>query len=122
LSPQPPRSALRGEIWWAHFATDIPGKNRPAVIVSQDGRNLHPRAGSVLAIPLSTSTQKLGPWHLLLRARETGLREDSVVWAENISAVGKDQLIEPVSGHRSLTNTQICRLAGLVRIAMGCVE
>jgi mRNA interferase MazF len=122
LSPQPARSPLRGEIWWAHLATDTTGKNRPAVIVSQNGRNQHPRADSVLVIPLSTSIQKLGPWHLLLRAGETGLREDSVAWAENISTVSKDQLLEPVAGHRALTNTQICRLAGLVRIAMGCVE
>jgi len=83
---------------------------------------MHPRATSVLAIPLSTSIQKLGPWHLLLRAGETGLREDSVAWAENISTVSKDQLVEPVVGHRPLTNTQICRLAGLVRVAMGCVD
>jgi mRNA-degrading endonuclease toxin of MazEF toxin-antitoxin module len=76
----------------------------------------------VLAIPLSTSVTKLGPWHLLLRAGETGLREDSVAWAENIGAIKKDQLIEPVQGHRPLTNTQICRLASLVRLAMGCVE
>jgi mRNA-degrading endonuclease toxin of MazEF toxin-antitoxin module len=76
----------------------------------------------VLAIPLSTSIHKLGPWHLLLRAGETGLREDSVAWAENITTVGKDQLLEPVSGHRALSNTQICRLAELVRVAMGCVE
>jgi len=122
MSVQAPRSPQRGEIWWAHFHTDAPGKNRPAVIVSQNGRNMHPRATSVLAIPLSTSIQRLGPWHLLLRAGETGLREDSVAWAENISTVAKDQLVEPVAGHRSLTNTQICRLAGLVQMAMGCVE
>jgi len=122
LSPQQPRSPLRGEIWWAHFATDTPGKNRPAVIVSQNGRNQHPRADSVLAVPLSTSVQKLGPWHLLLRAGETGLREDSVAWVENISAVAKDQLVAPVAGHRPLTNAQIYRLAGLVRLAMGCVD
>jgi mRNA-degrading endonuclease toxin of MazEF toxin-antitoxin module len=122
LSPQQPRSPLRGEIWWAHFATDTAGKNRPAVIVSQNGRNQHPRADSVLAVPLSTSVQKLGPWHLLLRAGETGLREDSVAWAENISAVAKNQLVAPVARHRPLTNTQIYRLAELVRLAMGCVE
>ena len=122
MSAQESRSPQRGEIWWVHFHTDAPGKNRPAVIVSQNGRNSHPRAGSVLAVPLSTSIQKLGPWHLLLRAGETGLREDSVAWAENIGTVIKDQLVEPVVGHRPLTNTQICRLAGLVRVAMGCVD
>jgi mRNA-degrading endonuclease toxin of MazEF toxin-antitoxin module len=113
---------MRGEIWWAHFATDPPGKNRPAVIVSQNGRNQHPYANSVLVIPLSTPMQKLGPWHLLLPAGETGLPEDTVAWAENIAAVGKDQLIEPIPGHRAVGDAQICRLAGLVRIAMGCVE
>jgi mRNA-degrading endonuclease toxin of MazEF toxin-antitoxin module len=122
MSAQALRSPQRGEIWWAHFYTDSPSKNRPAVIVSQNGRNNHPRANTVLAVPLSTSIHKLGPWHLLLRAGETGLREDSVAWAENITNVGKDQLLEPVSGHRPLSNTQICRLAGLVRVAMGCVE
>jgi hypothetical protein len=59
---------------------------------------------------------------LLLRAGETGLAEDSVAWADNIATVGKIQLLQPVSGHRSLSNTQICRLAELVRVAMGCAE
>ena len=118
----PPRPPLRGEIWWAHFAIDPPGKNRPAVVVSQNGRNQHPFANSVLAIPLSTPMPKLGPWHLLLQADETGLPEDTVAWAEKISDVGKDQLIEPVPGHRPLSNTQICKLAALVSVAMGCVE
>jgi mRNA-degrading endonuclease toxin of MazEF toxin-antitoxin module len=122
MSAQVLRSPQRGEIWWTHLSNDSPGKNRPAVIVSQNGRNNHPRADTVLAIPLSTSIQKPGPWHLLLRAGETGLREDSVAWAESITTVGKDQLLEPVSGHRPLSNTQICRLAGLVKSAVGCVE
>lgn len=122
MSADAMRTPLRGEIWWAHFHTDPPGKNRPAVIVSTNGRNSHPRADTVLAIPLSISTHKLGPWHLLLRAGETGLREDSVAWAENIATVSKLQLVEPVSGHRSLTHTQVCRLVGLVRVAMGCAE
>jgi mRNA-degrading endonuclease toxin of MazEF toxin-antitoxin module len=122
MSPQERPHPLRGEIWWAHFQTDEPGKNRPAVIVSTNQRNSHPRATTVLAIPLSTSVQKLGPWHLLLRAGETGLREDGVAWAENIGVVGKDQLKERVAGHRPLTNTQICRLADLVRVALGCVD
>jgi mRNA-degrading endonuclease toxin of MazEF toxin-antitoxin module len=122
MSAQMLRSPQRGEIWWTHFYTDSPGKNRPAVIVSHNGRNNHPRADTVLAIPLSTSIHKLGPGHLLLRAGETGLREDSAAWADNITTVSKAQLLEPVIGHRPLSNTQICRLAELVRVAMGCVE
>lgn len=122
MSLQLARSPQRGEIWWAHFPSDEPGKNRPAVIVSTNGRNSHPRAETVLAIPLSTSVHKLGPWHLLLRAEETGLREDSVAWAENIGVLPKTHLNEPIQGHRPVTHAQICRLAELVRLAMGCVE
>jgi mRNA-degrading endonuclease toxin of MazEF toxin-antitoxin module len=122
VSPQIERSPRRGEIWWAHFQIDPPGKNRPGIIVSTNERNLHPRANTVLVVPLSTSIHKLGPWHLLLLKGETGLLEDSVAWAENVGVVSKDQLKGPLEGHRPVTNTQICRLAGLVRLAMGCVE
>jgi mRNA-degrading endonuclease toxin of MazEF toxin-antitoxin module len=123
VSPQQLRSPLRGEIWWTHFPTDPPEKGRrPVVVVSADGRNCQPRSNTVLVIPLSTSIHKSRPADLLLRSGETGLREDSVAQADNISAIGKDQLTEPVTGHRPLSNTQICRLAGLVRIAMTCVE
>ena len=113
---------LRGEIWWIHFSFDAPEKNRPAVIVSVNGRNAHPRANTVLAIPLSTSIHKPGPAHMLLRAGETGLAEDSVAWAENIGVVAKDQLRGPFAGHRPLTHTKICKLAALVKLAMGCVD
>jgi len=113
---------LRGEIWWIHFSFDTPEKNRPAIIVSVNGRNAHPRANTVLAIPLSTSIHKPGPAHMLLRAGETGLGQDSVAWAENIGVVAKDQLRGPVAGHRPLTHTQICKLAALVNLAMGCVD
>lgn len=115
-------SPLRGDIWWAHFAFDPPEKFRPAIIVSANGRNTHPRANTVLAIPLSTSIHKASPAQLLLGPGETGLREDSVAWAENISVVAKDQLVRRVDGHRPMTHSQICRLANLVRLAMGCVE
>jgi mRNA-degrading endonuclease toxin of MazEF toxin-antitoxin module len=113
---------LRGEIWWVHFPFDPPDKFRPAIIVSPNSRNSHPRALSVLALPLSTSIHKLAPSHMLLRSGETGLREDSVVWAENIGTVARDQLKGPIAGHRPLTDTQVCRLAALVKLAMGCVE
>jgi len=112
---------LRGEIWWAQFPTDPEGKFRPAIVVSLNARNQHPRAGSVLAIPLSTSVHKIGPGQLLLSPGETGLREASVAWAGNIGAIAKTQLRTPIEGHRPLTNTRICELAGQVRLSMGCV-
>jgi mRNA-degrading endonuclease toxin of MazEF toxin-antitoxin module len=73
-------------------------------------------------IPLSTSIHKSRPADLLLRAGETGLREDCVAQADNICTVRRADMDEPIQGHRPLTHAQICRLAGLVRLAMGCVE
>jgi mRNA-degrading endonuclease toxin of MazEF toxin-antitoxin module len=117
------RYPLRGEIWWTHFPTDPPDKGRrPVIIVSVDGRNCNPRANTVLVIPLSTSIHNSRPADLLLRAGETGLREDSAAQADNICTVRRVELAEPVQGHRPLTNTQICRLASLVRLAIGCIE
>lgn len=113
----------RGEIWWMQFPTDPPGKSRrPVIVVSPYGRNNHPRATTLLAIPLSTSIHKLAPGHLILRAGETGLRDDSAAQADNLCVVWRNDLIEPVQGHRPVSHTQICRLASLVRTAMGCVE
>ncbi len=123
MTPRVGRYPLRGEIWWTHFPTDPPDKGRrPVIVVSTDNRNCHPRANTVLVAPLSTSIHKLSPTHLLLRAGETGLREDGVAKAESICTVRREQLEVPVLGHRPVTNAQICRLAALVRVAMGCVE
>ena len=122
MNPPDRPTPQRGEIWWAHFPADPPEKLRPSVIVSTNARNSHPRADTVLAVPLSTSIHKPSPTHLLLRTGETGLREDSIAWAENIGVVPKEQLKTPIQGHRPLTHSQICRLASMVRIAMGCIE
>jgi mRNA-degrading endonuclease toxin of MazEF toxin-antitoxin module len=120
--PPARRLPRRGEIWWTNFPADPPDKGkRPVIIVSPDGRNQHPRATSVLVVPLSTSIARIGPAHMLLRAGETGLPADSAAQADSISAVRRDTLTEPRSTQRTLTNTKICELASLVRIAMGCI-
>ena len=117
------RLPLRGEIWWTNFPTDPPDKGRrPVVIVSPDVRNRHERATTVLVVPLSTSIHRLGPAHLLLNAGETGLAMDCAAQADNISVVNRSGLMEPRSSQRVLSHTKICRLASLVRLAMGCVE
>lgn len=117
------RFPVRGEVWWTNFHTDPPEKGRrPVIIVSPDGRNRHERSTTVLVVPLSTSVHKLGPAHLLLRPGETGLAMDCAAQADNISVVLRANLREPSPGQRALSNTAICKLAGLVRIAMGCPE
>jgi len=123
VTPPAGRFPQRGEIWWTRFPTDPPDKGRrPVIVVSPNGRNNHPRAATVLAIPLSTSVQKLGPAHLLLRAGENGTPADS-------SAAGRQHLRPaPRPSGRArrrpppADKLAICRLAALVRLAMGCVE
>jgi len=118
-----PRYPQRGEIWWTNFHTDPPEKSRrPVIVVSPDARNRHERATTVLVIPLSTSIHKLGPASMLLRSGETGLQMDCAAQADNVAVVLRANLREPGSGQRALSNTKICQLAALVKIAMGCLE
>ena len=117
------RFPLRGEVWWTDFPTGPPQKvRRPVIIVSPDGRNRHERSTTVLVVPLSTSVHTLGPAHLLLRAGETGLGMDCAAQADNVSVVLRSNLREPTGGQRTLSNPTICKLAELMRIAMGCPE
>jgi|ERR1700674_65231 len=113
---------LRGEIWFLQLPVDPPEKGRrPIIIVSLDARNRHERADTVLVIPLSTSILKADhPTHLFLAAGETGLSEDSIARAEDVTVVRKTHLVEPRSGLRTMSHRRICELAEMVKIAMGC--
>ena len=114
---------MRGEIWFAEFPTDPPGKGkRPAVIVSLDGRNLHPRAVGVLIVPLTTSIHKASSMRLLLLAGDTGLQSDSLACPEDITLMPKTRLHRPIGVLRRLSNQRICELSEMVRMAMGCQD
>ena len=115
---------LRGEIWFAQMPQDPPGKGRrPVIVVSLDGRNRNERANTVLVIPLSTSIHRSGlPTNLLLTTGETGLAEDSIALAHEITALRKETLIEPRGALRRISNTRICELARMVELSMGCVR
>lgn len=116
-------SLQRGEIWFTKLPTDPPEKGkRPVVIVSINARNNHPRASTVLVVPLSTSVHKGDlPTHLVLEPGQTGLRERVVAKAEDVSAVSKVELDPSRERLRTLTSHQVCELARKVEIAMGCV-
>ena len=115
------RSPLRGEIWFVQLPVDPPEKGRrPVVVVSLDTRNRHPRADTVLVIPLTTSIHKDAPTHVFLPAGETGLQADSAARAEDITVVRKQSLREPQGRLRQLSDQRIRELAGRVSMAMGC--
>lgn len=114
----------RGEIWFAKLAIDPPEKGkRPVVIVSVNARNNHPRASTVLVVPLSTSVHKDEvSTHLVLEPGQTGLRERAVAKAEDVSALWKAQLDSSRERLRTLSSHQVCELARMVELAMGCLK
>jgi mRNA-degrading endonuclease toxin of MazEF toxin-antitoxin module len=116
-------SPQRGEIWFTKLPTDPPEKGkRPVVIVSVNARNNHPRADTVLVVPLSTSVHKSEvPTHVVLEPGQTGLRERAVAKAEDVSVIRKVYLDSARERLRSLSSRQICELAAKVELAMGCL-
>ena len=116
------RTPVRGEIWFTAIPTDPPEKGRrPVVIVSSNARNNHPRASTVLVIPLSTSAHKSEvPTHLTLEPGETGLAELAIARAEDMTVIRKESLRLPREQLRNLSNLPICKLARMVAIAMSC--
>ena len=115
-------SPQRGEIWFTKLPTDPPEKGkRPVIIVSVNGRNNHPRAETLLVVPLSTSVHKDDVFtHLVLEPGQTGLRERVVARAEDITTVRKVSLDSAHERLRALTSHQVCELAQKVKLAMGC--
>src|SRR5712692_5561411 len=70
-------------------------KRRPAVIVSNDGANLAAARlgrGVVTVVPVTTATDRVYPFQVLLGAAETGLRSDSKAQAEQVRAVAVERL------------------------------
>ena len=70
-------------------------KRRPAVIVSNDGANATAARlghGVVTVVPVTSSTARVYPFQVLLRAADTGLKRDSKAQAEQVRAVAVQRL------------------------------
>ena len=83
----------KGEIYWANLDPTIGSeiaKKRPVLIVSNDVNN---RFGSTVTIvPITSSTGKIYPFEVLLKAGEGGLRNESKVKANQIRTIDKLRL------------------------------
>jgi mRNA interferase MazF len=70
-------------------------KRRPAVIVSNDGANLAAARlghGVITVVPVTSATDRVYPFQVLLRAVDTGLRHDSKAQAEQVRPVAVERL------------------------------
>ena len=70
-------------------------KQRPAVIVSNDGANSTATRlayGVVTVVPLTSNIERIYPFQALLPATATGLRHDSKAQAEQIRSVAVERV------------------------------
>lgn len=70
-------------------------KQRPAVIVSNDGANSTAQRlgrGVVTVVPVTSKTERVYPFQVLLPAIETGLAIDSKAQAEQIRSIAVERV------------------------------
>lgn len=74
-------------------------KRRPAVIVSNDGANSTAERlgrGVLTVVPVTSRTERVYPFQVMLPAKETGLKVDSKAQAEQVRAVAVEHVGEQV--------------------------
>lgn len=93
---------LRGEIRWVALDPAHGGeadKQRPAVIVSNDGANTTAARlghGVVTVVPISSRIDRVYPFQVLLPAAETGLDLDSKAQAEQVRSVSVERVMSRI--------------------------
>jgi len=108
----------QGEIWVVRLPTEPPDKGRRYVIVvSCDAQNHHPRATTVLVVPLSTTLSNRGLPQL--KPGETGLSETSEVWANGITTIRKADLVSPRNQLQRLNRATVCAIMRSVILSVG---
>ena len=88
----------RGEIRWVDL-DPVRGaessKRRPAVIVSNDGANTTANRlgrGVVIVVPVTSNTDRIYPFQVLLTSESTGLPQDSKAQAEQVRSVAVERI------------------------------
>ena len=70
-------------------------RRRPAVIVSNDGANISAARlgrGVLTVVPVTSNTERVYPFQVLLAAADTGLGRDSKAQAEQVRAVAIERV------------------------------
>ena len=89
---------LRGEIRSVDLdptRSGVADKQRPAVVVSNDGANAAAARlgrGVVTVVPVTSNVERVHPFQVLLPAQDTGLEQDSKAQAEQVRSVSMDRM------------------------------
>jgi mRNA interferase MazF len=70
-------------------------KQRPAIIVSNDGANSTAQRlgrGVVTVVPVTSNTERVYPFQVLLFAQDTGLAADSKAQAEQVRSIAVERI------------------------------
>lgn len=88
----------RGDIHWVDFGRmrgAEANERRPAVVVSNDTANLTATRlgrGVITVVPITSNVQRVYPFQVGLRARDTGLDRDSKAQAEQVRSIDIERL------------------------------
>lgn len=83
----------RGDVVWVNLDPVVKpecNKERPAIIVSNDGANAAATRGGrgvVTVVPLTTNTATVYPFQVMIPSADTGLPSDSNAQAEQVRSV-----------------------------------
>ena len=101
---------VRGEVWWADLPDPVasdPGGTRPVLIVQANPFN-RSRIATVLAVVITTNERlAVLPGNVLLRSRETGLKQESVANVSQIITADRTFLRERIGRVRPETMLKI---------------
>jgi mRNA interferase MazF len=70
-------------------------RTRPAIVVSNDAANataIRLARGVITVVPITSNVARVYPFQVLLRADQTGLRQDSKAQAEQIRSVAVERI------------------------------
>ena len=110
---------LRGEIWQVGLDPvrgSEANKQRPAVIVSNDRANgtaTRLGRGIVTGVPVTSNTDKIYPFQVLLAAASSGLTVDSKAQAEQVRSVATQRLLRRVG---RVSNADLAKLDTALRL------
>jgi mRNA interferase MazF len=110
---------LRGELWQVDLDPvrgSEANKQRPAVIVSNDRANATATRlarGIVTVVPVTSNTDKIYPFQVLLSAVSSGLAVDSKAQAEQVRSIATQRLLRRIG---RVSDVELAELDNALRL------